>query len=118
MRRGGGEVAVMPDPFTSNLSFAGVAVLQGETFTLVLGPGAEIAMTLASVERRHPPPGVPLGFALRSEPFALFFETPVGFLLPQDNYTLTHPALGETVMCLVPVAERPGGGYRYQAVFT
>ncbi len=118
MRGGGGEVAAMPDPFDSDLSFAGFAALQGETFTLVLGPGAEIAMTLASVERRYAPPGAPAQVPLRREPFALFFETPVGFLLPQDNYALTHPALGETVMCLVPIAGRPGGGFRYQAVFT
>ncbi len=108
----------MSGPFMSDLSFARFAALQGETFTLVLGPGAEIAMTLTQVERRYAPSGALAHIRLRSEPFALFFETPVAFLLPQDNYRLTHPALGETVMCLVPIAERPGGGYCYQAVFT
>lgn len=50
------------------------------------------------------------------ERFSLYFDGPADFFLPQSLYTLTHAALGEMEIFLVPIAQTPNG-FRYQAVF-
>lgn len=53
------------------------------------------------------------------EPFSLFFEGGQGVLCPQGNYRVRHAASGwEAEMFIVPVGDKPDGGYRYQAVFS
>ncbi len=97
--------------------FSDFKPLEGETFTLVLGPDAELPFVLAGVVARRPHAAPPAGAKFRSQPFSLFFECRLPFLCPQDNYRLRHPAL-EGPIHLVPVGVLEGGGFRYQAVFT
>jgi len=46
--------------------------------------------------------------------FALLFQSSVQ--LPQSTYALSHPALGELALFLVPVA-RGSDGVQYEAIF-
>lgn len=49
-------------------------------------------------------------------PFSLLFRNEAAVLLPQKTYAMTHDALGQFGIFLVPVA-RDRDGFIYQAVF-
>ena len=49
-------------------------------------------------------------------PFVLLFHNETAVLLPQKTYAMTHEALGQFGIFLVPVA-RDRDGFIYQAVF-
>ncbi len=49
--------------------------------------------------------------------FAAYFLGDERFMLPQATYRLSHAALGETLIFLVPLAREADGTYRYEAVF-
>lgn len=49
-------------------------------------------------------------------PFSLLFRGPVAPALPQQIFRLTHPALPELDVFLVPIEAR-ADGVRYEAVF-
>lgn len=51
------------------------------------------------------------------DPFALLFRGPRDPLLPQANYRLVHPALGEHAVFLVPVGQDDEHSL-YEAVFS
>jgi uncharacterized protein DUF6916 len=50
------------------------------------------------------------------ERFSLFFDGPVDRYLPQRMYHLTHAAMGELDIFLVPI-EKKENAFRYEAVF-
>jgi len=52
----------------------------------------------------------------RPRSFSLYFRLDAQGVLPQQTYELTHPALGDLAIFLVPIAE-PGKGVLYEAVF-
>lgn len=82
-----------------------------QTFTINL-PETEIPAALVEVKSL----GQPFKEGAR-EPFSLLFEADSALgLLAQGTYALTHDALGENNMFLVPVG-KDGDRYQYQAVF-
>ena len=50
------------------------------------------------------------------ERFSLFFDGPLDRYLPQRVYRLTHEAMGEIDIFLVPI-EKKESAFRYEAVF-
>ena len=50
------------------------------------------------------------------ERFSLFFDGPLERYLPQRMYRLTHEAMGELDIFLVPI-EKKENAFRYEAVF-
>jgi hypothetical protein len=51
-----------------------------------------------------------------SQSFSILYQGPVGHLMPQRIYHLSHPQLGEFDIFMVPVA-RQADGFLYEAVF-
>lgn len=85
-------------------------------FNLNLGD-TTMDLTLVEAEPRKPTPkgfGVP--DTIRDDPFALLFCGPRDSPLPQQLYPVTHEALGELVLFLVPVGIDDKGRY-YEALF-
>lgn len=81
----------------------------GSTFTLSAADGG-LALALLSV--------TPLGhqrIGARTA-FSLIFRGPAAPRLPQRTYALTHAALGEQSIFLVPVSARDGA-LEYEAIF-
>lgn len=89
-------------------------VLSKEAFDAVCGEGfalagSELSLRLTRVEALSQP-------RLDGSPaFVLNFEVE-GFL-PQDTYTLTHPAFGEQLIFLVPLGVQ-GNQTRLEAIFS
>ena len=54
---------------------------------------------------------------LQRHPFSLFFIGPKSFLLEQQIYHVTHPALEPLDIFLVPVGQ-DANAFQYEAVFT
>lgn len=54
---------------------------------------------------------------LPRHPFSLFFVGPKSYLLQQQTYHLTHPAMEAMDLFLVPVGQ-DAKTYQYEAVFT
>jgi hypothetical protein len=50
------------------------------------------------------------------DPFSLIFHEPRGTVLPQQTHALTHEAMGELQIFLVPIGP-DAEGMRYEAVF-
>lgn len=50
------------------------------------------------------------------ERFSLFFYGPGDVMINQGTLTLDHPAMGELILFMVPVARDPQG-FRYEVVF-
>jgi hypothetical protein len=98
------------------LSSANFEPLLHQTFQLRAQPSAdqpalslELIEVLAYGQRGAPTP------AARA-PFSLTFLEPGPAYLPQQIYTLAHPALGQLELFLVPIGA-DARGVRYQAVF-
>jgi hypothetical protein len=90
--------------------------LVGSDFKVTLPDGQTITVKLTQVSRvmeRVP------SSRLKREPFAVYFEAPDSFFLPQSMYAFTHAELGDEPLpiFIVPVA-RENGVFRYEAVFT
>lgn len=54
---------------------------------------------------------------LPRHPFSLFFIGPKSYMLQQNTYHLTHPALDPLDIFVVPVGQT-AEAYQYEAVFT
>jgi hypothetical protein len=80
----------------------------GSPFAIRNPDGVGITLTLQAARD--------VGSTATQEQFALLFQGPAAYPLAQATYELTHAALGEHVLFLVPV-ERNADGFRYQAVF-
>ena len=88
------------------------AALLGDVFTVVVGDGALVELTLDDVQRHGVNEGAP-----RAEPFSLLFSSPPSSTLAQATWTLQHGTLGDTAIFLVPIGPRPDGRMGYEAVF-
>ena len=84
----------------------------GTDFSIDVSDGVVTSATLDSVQR-HPP----RSHGDRTEPFSLVFLGASGTPLPQTIYTMTHPALGNLAIFLVPIGPDDNGRQRYEAVF-
>jgi hypothetical protein len=81
------------------------------TFSLKLGETTvEMALTEATRQVVRPFPG------MMREPFSLIFRSSMQIVLPQRMYTLTHPAMGQIDMFMVPIG-RDVRGVVYQAIY-
>ena len=81
-----------------------------DTFLAALNDG-EVEFVL--VEARaldNPMPNAP------RQPFSLLFRNSAALLFPQQTYQMTHPALGQVAIFVVPIA-REREGFLYQAIF-
>lgn len=87
------------------------APVQDSTFTLHLADG-EVPLRLTEVRGLSEPN---LGTGRRAA-FSLLFSGPPNVPLPQQIYTLTHPAMGTLEIFLVPIAA-DAAQRRYEAVF-
>lgn len=83
-----------PETFTPHLHSA---------FRVADGP--EVTLTEVTLYNPHPEGG-------REQPFSLVFEGPTDRMIDQGTHRLTHDAIGEVELFLVPIG--PG---RYEAVF-
>jgi hypothetical protein len=54
---------------------------------------------------------------LQRHPFSLYFEGPRSILLPQQIYHVSHAAVAEMDVFIVPVGQT-AETYQYEAVFT
>ena len=76
----------------------------------VIAPELEVRLELIEVK--------PLGSGMRDGgAFALLWQGPGAPALSQATYRLSHAALGELDLFLVPVAQFEDG-FRYEAIFT
>ncbi len=101
----------MPEP----LKLSDFVPHAGTTFTVPF-PDGVLELVLGAVEphgTRAPRPDVP---DLRTEPFSLVFLGSPAPVLPQRTWNLTHPALGNLEVFLVPIGPKDGR-MRYEAVF-
>jgi len=89
------------------------AALLNQTFTVAMDSDGEASFVL--VEARPLPPAAGAGAAVRTS-FSLLFRNEAAVLLPQKIYAMTHAALGQFGIFLVPIA-RDRDGFLYQAVF-
>lgn len=81
------------------------------TFAVDLGESSlDLTLTEAQKQPVHPYPG------MAREPFSLIFFSDTQTVLPQQMYALTHPAMGQVEVFLVPVGRDPTG-VRYQAIY-
>ena len=83
----------------------------GSEFTVIDGD-ASIVMKLAAVQRAPK-----RTHGERTEPFSLVFSAPQGTAWPQRMYTFEHPALGSTVIFVVPIGPGDDHVMLYEAVF-
>lgn len=86
--------------------------LLGSAFSLTSPSDGLIALELAEARSAGSSPD-----ETGREPFSLTLAGPGEPLLGQGTYPLSHPALGEFDLFIVPV-ERDADGMRYEAVFT
>ncbi|HEX7339122.1 MAG TPA: hypothetical protein VF271_04220 [Rhodanobacteraceae bacterium] len=90
--------------------FAG---LLNQRFTVALEREGETAFVLVQAQpmNQH---GLPV--SAERAPFTLLFHHEAAVLFPQKTYAMSHAALGQFGIFLVPVA-RDRDGFLYQAVF-
>lgn len=81
----------------------------GEPFAL---PAAGVDLLLESLDDSMGGAGLRDGGA-----FSLYFRGPVDPALGQGTYHLTHGAVGDLLLFLVPVRRADDGGYVYEAAF-
>lgn len=84
----------------------------GQIFTITFddAPAIPIALTEAKALKQIPVPG------MTRPPFSLIFVADTPQMLPQRMYRVEQEALGQIVLCLVPVGKKPEG-FEYQALF-
>lgn len=109
-------VPTLPQPSKNDMefSFAQFAPLVGTEFVVDTSHG-RFAMKLVEA-RALPRRGLP--DHLRP-PFSLIFDRPPDVVLARDNYLVAHPAIGQHVLYVVPVAAVPGVAEpaQYQIMF-
>jgi hypothetical protein len=84
----------------------------GQAFGVELAGGERLELTLSEASSGPYQPEGESTFA-----FELMFRGPREPLLPQATYRMTHPALGELDIFIVPL-EADSTGTTYQAVFS
>ncbi len=97
------------------IQVADFAGRDGETFRVRLNNQADIEVTLISVTHL----GfnrLPDGLQSQRESFSLMFQAPETWRHPQGIYRLTHPAVGDLELFLVPIGPN-GQGMQLEAIF-
>lgn len=89
----------------------------GDTFEATPTEGEPVRLVLSRCEET--PYGSSAGWeqTLRRVPFSLMFHAPRDRLVPQQTWSLRHPALGELALFLVPLGPDEEG-MRYEAVIS
>ena len=96
-----------------------MATLTEEEFSKHVGTGYQVKLEPQNIELKlievkayrpgeNEQPGM--------ERFSAIFEGPAGIHLPQSLYSLTHEAMGEFEIFLVPIA-KVENAFRFEAVF-
>lgn len=90
--------------------------LVGSDFIIRFADGKELSLKLTEVSRVM---DRVVSSKLKREPFAMYFEAPEQYFLPQAVYPMSNPGLGEEPLeiFIVPIA-RENGVFHYEAVFT
>ena len=91
------------------------APLVGDAFAVTASPDEVVAMVLAEATVSSEPGGRGPEGQERMQ-FSLVFRGPSAPLLPQRTYVVTHEAVGEQELFLVPLG-RDADGVRYEAAF-
>lgn len=94
------------------LTAAAFAPHRGTLFKIAGGDATDLDLRLDDVEALPAQPNAP-----RSEPFVLVFTGPAQPRLDQGIHRLSHRALGELEIFLVPIGYGADGGLLYEAVF-
>jgi len=84
----------------------------GTRFGVRLDTPRPVELELTEVKEYDPQPKEAGGM----ERFSLFLQGPGDIMLNQGTFTLEHPALGELLLFMVPIAQNPQG-FRYEVVF-
>lgn len=88
----------------------------GTQFVVAALAGDSLELTLSSIDAAG------AGLPGKRTPFALHFHGPTSPVLPQAVRRLTHPALGELEIFLVPLGPSGprghGGAMVYEAIFS
>jgi hypothetical protein len=104
----------MPIKSLAELTLATWREYLGSHFSLRYGDGKAEELTL--IEAANLGGGRPVAAGKR-EPYTLIFRAPSrDFLTPQRIYPLSHPALGELEIFLVPIGPDESG-MRFEAIF-
>jgi len=85
---------------------------EGSVFMLAEDDLPPLELTLETVE----PLSLNGGPKGMRPPFSLMFRCPDQRVLPQRQYRLDHPAIGEVSIFIVPIG-RDETGVRYEAIF-
>jgi hypothetical protein len=85
----------------------------GTSFWVELPNGSRVELKLAKAAKVMESESA----RLERHPFSLYFEGPKSILLPQQTYHLSHAAMPEMDIFIVPVGHT-GTTYQYEAVFT
>lgn len=88
----------------------------GDTFRVEIAPGQTIDLRLDQVRRLTDETAVGAVRPTKRAPFALIFLGPGTPPLPQQIYPISHDALGQQAIFIVPVGTRDGRRL-YEAVF-
>ena len=91
------------------------APLVGQDVEVDAGAAGTLTMRLAEATVSDEPGGPGPDGQQRAQ-FSLVFLGPADQVLPQATYVVTHPAVGEQEIFLVPIG-RGGEGVRYEAAF-
>lgn len=91
------------------------APLVGQDLAVDAGGAGEVTMRLVEAAAGTLPGGRGPDGQERMQ-FSLIFRGPADRLLPQGTYAVTHEALGEQELFLVPLG-RDADGVRYEAAF-
>ena len=83
----------------------------GSGFTIIDEDVPQLTLKLTEAKQLKPMQNI----ELPRQPFALLFEAPAP-LLPQRLYNLSHEAMGQREIFIVPVA-KVENGFQYEAIF-
>ncbi|HEV2773692.1 MAG TPA: hypothetical protein VGV57_12870 [Thermoleophilaceae bacterium] len=89
----------------------------GDAFEATPVEGEPLQLLLSRCEETPYGSAEGLKNSLRRVPFSLVFHAPRDRLLPQQTWSLRHPAVGEFALFLVPLGPDENG-MRYEAVIS
>lgn len=91
------------------------APLVGQAFAVTVGPDETLTVELVEATASDQPGGLGPEGQERAQ-FSLVFRGPATPLLPQRTYVVTHVAVGDQELFLVPLG-RDADSVRYEAAF-
>lgn len=94
------------------LSLRAFAEQQGTPFTVVIGGGRSVSLTLTEIK----PLGTRETGKLTIESYSLIFEGPTTPMLSESSFEFVHDEMGEFVIFIAPLGPIEGV-MRYEAIF-